>query len=299
MSIGSHLPFSSPYRGGSAAFRRRVRAAVASLVVVAMAAPGYAEDALPTWAIYDAPPFMIADGPDQDAGVFDQIRRLLDARLFDAPSRTLRAPFPRIIASLKDGAELCFLGGVKTPEREDFAVFSLPVAMFYPLRIVVHATERARFEARAPLSLAALLADRSLRTSLLRNRSLGSRIDALMRDFPGPPVHAEFGEAFRMLSVDRLDYLVDYSAIAAYGARSLGQDDAFVALPFVEAPEPVMNRVMCPKTEWGRRLVARIDGVLRVERPNPAYRRIVEAWAEPADRATIRAVYDRSFLESE
>lgn len=299
MSIGSHLPLSSLYRGGPAAFRRKVRAALSTLFVVTATAPVYAVDALPTWAIYDAPPFMIAAGPDQDAGVFDQIRHLLDARLFDAPSHTLRAPFPRIIASLKDGAELCFLGGVKTPEREAFAVFSLPVAMFYPLRIVVHAPERARFEARAPLSLPALLADRTLRTSVLRNRSLGSGIDALMRDSAPLHVHAEFGEAFRMLSADRLDYLVEYSAIAAYGARSLGQDDAFVALPFGEAPEPVMNRVMCPKTEWGRRIVARIDAVLRVERLTPAYRRIVEAWAEPADRATIRTVYDRSFLESE
>lgn len=242
---------------------------------------------------------MMIDGPDRDAGVFDRIRQLLDARLSAGPARTLRAPFPRIIASLKEGAELCFVGGVKTPEREDFAVFSLPVAMFYPLRIVVHASERARFEARAPLSLATLLADRTLRTSVLRNRSLGSGIDALMREGASLHIHSEFGEAFRMLSVDRLDYLVEYSAIAAYGARSLGQDDAFAALPFAEAPAPVLNRVMCPKTEWGRRLVARIDAILRVERTNPAYRHIVEAWAEPGDLATIRAVYDRSFLESE
>jgi hypothetical protein len=32
-------------------------------------------------------------------------------------------------------------------------VFSRPVAMFYPLRIVVRAENRARFEALGPLSL--------------------------------------------------------------------------------------------------------------------------------------------------
>lgn len=271
------------------------------LAALLLVAPGplRAEDAPVTWAVYDAPPFMIAEGPERDAGIFDRIRRLLDARLGGDAARTLRAPFPRVVASLKDGAELCFVGGVRTPEREAFAVFSLPVAMFYPLRIVVRAPERARFAARAPLSLPALLADRNLRTSVLRDRSLGPRIDATLREAAPLGVHSEFREAFRMLLADRLDYLVEYSAIAAYQARALGQGEAIAALPFAEAPAPVFSRVMCPNTDWGRRLVARIDAILRVERRSPAYRRIVEAWAEDGDLDTIREAYDRSFLETE
>lgn len=264
---------------------------------------GQAHESAPVWAIYDAPPFMIADGADRNAGVFDRIRTLLDDRLLGSSARTLRAPFPRVLASLADGADLCFIGGVKTPEREAFAVFSRPVTMFYPLRIVVHASDREHFAARAPLSLPTLLADRSLRTSVLRSRSLGSRIDTLLAQAGSSQagslhVHAEFDEAFRMLLAKRLDYLVEYPVIASYGARKLGQPDAFVALPFAEAPEPVFARVMCPKTEWGRRLVARIDAILRVERATPAYRQIVEAWADPDDLPTIRHAYD-AFLKSE
>ncbi len=49
---------------------------------------------------------------------------------------------------------------------------------------------------------------------------------------------------------------------------------------------------------WGREVVARIDAVLAEERPGPAYRGIVEAWAAPEDLPGIRAVYD-AFLASD
>lgn len=269
-----------------------------NLITFALSSALRAEDAAPVWAVYDAPPFMISDGSDRNTGIFDRIRALLDDRLVGTAARTLRAPFPRVLASLADGAELCFIGGVKTTEREAFAVFSLPVAMFYPLRIVVHASERERFAAAGLLSLPTLLADRTLRTSVLRSRSLGSRIDALLAQATSLYAHAEFDEAFRMLLAKRLDYLVEYPVISGYAARKLGQADAFVALPFTEAPEPIFARVMCPKTEWGRRLVTRIDAILRDERATPAYRQIVEAWADPGDLPTIRHVYD-AFLKSE
>ncbi len=269
------------------------------LAACLVAAGGARAEEAPAWAVYDAPPFSMVDGPERETGIFDRIRQLLDTRLFGGPARTLRAPFPRVVSALKDGAEICFVGGIRTPERAAFAVFSLPIAMFYPLRIVVHAPERARFEARGPLSLPALLADKSLRTSFLRDRTLGPEIDALVRAGGPPTVHSEFREAFRMLLADRLDYLVEYSAIAAYQARSLGQPEGVAALPFAEAPAPVFSRVMCPNTEWGRARVARIDAILRAERASPAYRQIVEAWAEPGDLGTIRAAYDGSFLTTD
>ncbi len=101
-----------------------------------------------------------------------------------------------------------------------------------------------------------------------------------------------------MLQNDRLDYLVDFSSITAYHTRQIAQADDFVGLPFAESPEPVFARVMCAGTPWGREVVARIDAVLATERPGPAYRSIVEAWAAPEDLPRIRAVYD-AFLASD
>ncbi|KMO12929.1 hypothetical protein SQ03_23105 [Methylobacterium platani JCM 14648] len=264
-----------------------------------MAGPARAEGGQVTWAVYDAAPFMMTEGEHRDTGIFDRIRQVLTARLTGYAHSTLIVPFPRIVTSLKKGEEWCFVGGVKTPEREGFAVFSRPVAMFYPLRIVVRAADRDRFAALGPLSLHDLLtARRSLRTSVLRDRAIAPAVDALFRQYPPGQTHSEFGEAYRMLLNDRLDYLVDFSNIAAYNARALGRSDAFVGLAFAESPEPVFARVMCAGTPWGREVVAAIDAVLATERTSPAYRRIVEAWAAQDDLPRIRAVYD-AFLASD
>ena len=258
---------------------RRLGALVASYVLMLLAIPMTlrAEPLAVTWAIYDAPPFMIGSGSDVSNGIFDRIRQLLDAHLPELTARTLQAPFPRVLAALRDGTELCFIGGVETPERDAYAAFSLPVAMFYPLRIAVHTPERKRLEARSPLSIARLLADPGLRTSFLKNRSLGPRIDAMVQQVGSVHSYSEFGEAFRMLLADRLDYLIEYSAISHYQAAALGEAGSIGELPFAEAPEPVFSRVMCPATDWGRSIIAKVNAVLRVERITPAYRSIVEA----------------------
>jgi len=280
-----------------------VALALALLAAAALgpAAPGPARaaDKRLAWAVFDAPPFTIADGENRGTGIFDRIRSLLSAKLADYAITSVTVPFPRIVTSLKRGENWCFVGGVKTPERESFAVFSRPVAMFYPLRIVVREADRARFEALGPLSLRNLLTEhRSLRTSTLRDRAIAPAVDALFRHYPPGQTYARFEEAYRMLLSDRLDYLVDFSSISAYNARQIGAPGAFVGLPFAESPEPVFARVMCAGTPWGRDVVARIDAILAEERASPAYRRIVEAWAAEADLPRIRAAYD-AFLASD
>ncbi|QRE76561.1 transporter substrate-binding domain-containing protein [Methylobacterium aquaticum] len=220
------------------------RHGLAGLVVaLALAGPARAEGKQITWTASNSPPFMMTEGEERNTGIFDRIRRLLSERMTGYTHSTLVVPFPRILASLKSGEEWCFVGGVKTPEREGFAVFSRPVAMFNPLRIVVRAADRARFAALGELSLRDLLTDhRSLRTSVLRNRAIAPAVDALFRQHPPGQIHSEFGEAFRMLLNDRLDYLVEYSSSMIYFARQLGQPGAFVGLPFAEGPETVFAR---------------------------------------------------------
>ena len=278
------------------------RCGLAGLIValgLVAPAPAQAGGKSLTWPLFDAPPFTITEGEHRGTGIFDRIRRLLSERLTDYAVTSVTVPFPRIVTALKSGEEWCFVGGVKTPEREGFAAFSRPVAMFYPLRIVVHASQRARFEALGPLSLRDLLSEhRGLRTSVLRDRAIAPAVDALFRQYPPGQTYARFIEAYRMLMNDRLDYLVDFSNITAYNARQIGAPHAFVGLPFAESPEPVFARVMCAGTPWGREVVARIDAVLAEERASPAYRSIVEAWAAPEDLPRIRAVYDR-FLASD
>jgi len=102
-----------------------------------------------------------------------------------------------------------------------------------------------------------------------------------------------------MLQNDRLDYLVEFANIAAYYEKSFGPSASWVGLPMTEDPEPVLSRVMCSRTPWGRAIIDRIDAILPEERVTDRYRRIVEAWSAEEDLGKLRAVYESSFLSSE
>ena len=280
------------------------RVAWAVTALLAMMAGGRAEEPGPpkqvTWTRYDAAPYMITDGPEADTGIFDRVRHILMDQLADYTHQTLVVPFPRVVSAMKQGMEWCFVGGVQTPERDAYAYFSRPTGLFYPLRIVVRETQRARFEALGPLSLRSLLTDHpNLRTSVLRQRAIAPGVDALLQASTSAQRHSEFSEAFRMLQNDRLDYLVEFANIAAYYAKALGEPAPWIGLPMAESPEPIFSRVMCPRTPWGRAVIDRIDAFLPAERASARYRGIVEAWSAPEDLAKLRAVYDSSFLSSE
>lgn len=288
--------------------RRLALAAAAAVSWQAPLAAGpHAHEAPPTaplkqvtWAVYDAAPYMMTDGPEAGRGISDQIRGILTDRMTDYAHNTLVVPFPRFVSSLKQGAEWCFVGGVRTQERDAFAYFSRPTGMFYPLRVHVRAAQRARFEALGPLSPELLLQGHpELRTSVLRNRAVTPKVDEALRRSRVSQVHSEFGEAFRMLRNDRLDYLFEFANIATYYAAASGEPAPWISLPLAETPEPVFSRVMCARTPWGRAVIDRIDAILPAERGTERYRRIVEAWSAEADLAKLRTVYDASFLSSE
>ncbi|SFU69084.1 TIGR02285 family protein [Pseudoduganella namucuonensis] len=249
------------------------------------------------WGWFNAAPFMMVAGPDHNQGVFDQIRALLREQMPDYEHQDIQAPFPRILQEIRNGNAWCFVGGVKTPAREALAHFSAPVAVFLPFKAVVRKDRLAEFG--DSVSLAALLDDKALKTSFLRGRTHTPPIDALLQQAPSPSYHSEFNEALQMLLARRLDYLVEQPIISAYSARQLGRDGELAALPIRESSEFTLSRVMCPRNEWGLRVVRRVNAVLRAERDGARYRAIVERWSDPDAVRAIRAIYPTHVMQPE
>lgn len=255
-----------------------------------------------TWGWFNAAPYMIPEGADAGQGIFDQARKVLKTQLPDYVHTDIVAPFPRIVDEIKKGSPWCFAGGVKTPEREEFAYFSQPIALFLPFQIVLHKGGKIqsthKTQPTGPQSLESLLTQPSLQTSVLRGRSVSPAIDALLHQHPPAQTHSDFKAALQMLLADRLDYLIEMPVITAYQSRQMGQPDSLVYLPIQEGAEVVLNRVMCPKTPWGRKLIDDINGVLKRERMKPHYRQLVEKWSDPSSVKQIRGLYDTLFLNT-
>jgi polar amino acid transport system substrate-binding protein len=275
-----------------------------ALAAASCTAPASAATDRLTWGWFNAAPYMIAAGPDKGQGIFDQIRTLLKDEMPEYEHKDVQAPFPRILREISNGNPWCFVGGVKSPEREALYYFSAPVAVFLPFKVVVRRDRLAEFGggSSGTVSLAELLNKPAMRSSFLRGRTFTPSINTLLQQAhlaDTRQYHSEFNEALQMLLAGRLDYLIELPIISTYSARQLGRDGELAALAIREHAEPTMNRVMCPRTEWGKQVVRRVDTVLHAQRAGARYRAIVERWSDDESVRAIRALYPTHFLKTE
>ena len=248
-----------------------------------------------TWGKYNVPPYMIRSGKFAHQGIFDLTLDIIKKDLPQYEHVELEAPFPRINSEIRKGSHWCYNGMLKTPERERVGYLSLPTSIFLPLRIIVRRDRLTQFQGK--LSLKTLLQNPQLSTSVMRDRSYSPTVDKLLAAYPPRENYSEQVESIGMLLAGRIDYMVELPLLAFEQARVMGQPDALVALPMQEADEVVLNRVMCPRSEWGRQVVEQVNKVLLAERAKPSYRAIVEKWHDPESVAEIRKIYDKVFLK--
>jgi len=209
----------------------------------------------------------------------------------------VQAPIPRVVNEIKTGNHWCATGFVKTAERETFASFSVPAAFWLPPKIIIQKERRAEFESFGELSLEQLLANHALRTGVVRGRAYSPTIDAMLQRNPPAEFNSDYIDGLKMLLSDRLDYVIELPIRANYTTRRLGSEGKLVALPFKEMSNHITTHVMCPKNEWGAKVIDAINAVLRVERPSPRYRQIIELWSDEDSIRQIRKVYDSVLLK--
>jgi polar amino acid transport system substrate-binding protein len=269
---------------------------LALLAALAASVDAHAKDKI-TWGWIDNAPGSIPNGPDRNRGIEDQIRALLKDRLTGYEHEEVQAPIPRVLSEIRSGSPWCATGFVKTAERETFAQFSVPAAFWLPPRIVVQRERRAEFESAGELSLEQLLANRAMRTGVVRGRAYSPTIDALLQQHPPAQLHSDYIDGLRMLLSDRLDYVIELPIRAAYTTRRLGSEGKLVGLPFKEMSNHITTHLMCPRNEWGMRVIAEVDAVLRAERPGTRYRQILETWSDDDSVRHIRRIYDGVLLK--
>ncbi len=250
-----------------------------------------------TWGWFAAPPYMMTEGSSQRQGVFDLIRAKLIQQIPGFQHKEVLAPFPRQIAEVKKGRNWCFVGAVKTSEREQYAYFSRPVALFLPFQVI--ALKESSLAQKTSISLEQLLANTEYRTSVLRGRSFNPMIDSLLKQHPGLRTHSEFSEALQMLLNKRLDYLIEFPVIAHYQLNQVNQFHRVKLINSTEQQDLGFYRVMCAKNPTGLHVIELVNRIIKAELNNPEYRKILEKWADENTAKQIRFAYDSQFLKAE
>jgi len=165
----------------------RRMAACMILALITLLANGRDASSAPLEFVYpDRPPYyQIENG--RPAGLFYDIatRVLAEAGLVATFSEM---PSKRILLQMQhdESCALCSFGWFKTPEREAFAVFSLPVHQDPPLLAVF--LSRKAPKGNTERSLSSLLADKAVTVGVVGGWSYGEKIDVQLKQARGQVV---------------------------------------------------------------------------------------------------------------
>ena len=272
------------------------------LILALIALPGaLAADEI-TWLAMEFPPFYIAEGPERGRGIADVVTTRLQVHLPGYQHREEVAEPAAIMARMKAGDRVCSAAYIRTPEREKVLAYSTPDLILPPNGVTIRREALARFGSGAPVSLARLLEDRSLKVAVAVGRSYGPALDTLLEKHKtSSHVYWRRGDdiyrgLFEMLAKGSVDYVIGYPYEARYMARLSGLGDGIVSVPLTEAPEYTFAHVVCPRNEWGRRVIAAVDAALAVERPRAEYRQAIERWLDASLLDEFRRQYETRFV---
>jgi polar amino acid transport system substrate-binding protein len=243
---------------------------LALLIVTAVASSGAsaasttATVAPLTVSYIERPPFYMTEGGLAVGLVTEVARRVLRSAKIDHKFVTLG--FDRIISDIKaDKAPHCSIGWFKTQEREQYALFSLPIYQSGQIGALVRQAERATVAKHT--SLESLLGDKQVTLGLAKGFSYGDTIDGMVakikpRLVDTGPRHQQL---LKMLGRGRITYMLasaDEIAPMAAAANLPPSDFALVPLSDVPAPEP--RYFMCSK-KVGAALVEQLNAAIKAE----------------------------------
>lgn len=258
------------------------------------------------WLVVDGPPASRpVDGRLTD-GFFDVAIQLVEQEWPEVEHKVVVTNAGRAVASLAEGAQACFSGAVRTPERERMAFFT-PTHLSPALRLIAKPATLAKLRknARGEVLPANLFDREELRGIIIAHRSYSPVIDALLSLRPAKSgvktvVTTDGGaNILQMLALDRADYTLTYEHSLTYLMNR--SPKAFQQAALTSAPlagtEPVVSGIYCPHTEWGRDAITRIDAILARVSQTPQYQAALNRWLSPAtlrqNKAALAGFYQQ------
>lgn len=153
------------------------------------------------------PPYYYTNAEDEPDGfLLNRAKAIFE----EADIEPVWEPMPakRILQELHSSSPAASIGWFKTPNRETYARFSLPIYRNKPLEVLHLARNSGDFENKR--SLGDVLRDRNLELGVLEGYSYGYFVDScLLRDKPRVRyVVGEYAQLVGMLGLGRFDYIL-------------------------------------------------------------------------------------------
>jgi uncharacterized protein (TIGR02285 family) len=262
-----------------------------------LAAPAVLAEAPPTLVItwISGGPQHADDGASGPREIREPMVDYLQARWPGSTHRIIQANAARAWHMIELGEPVCILAAMHSPDRDRLAYFS-DTTMGPPPQLILRRDKLSRLprSETGEIDLVRLLDDASLRGVLVRSRSYGGPVDAMIKA-AGPDSRAlhygtsDFGSSIlTMIANDHADYTVGYPVATPPEVEQTVTSEAISG-----ASAPVLGGLACPRTPWGRAVVARIEQILGTQSAAAWLRQDAEKFLDtPELRRRYAPAYD-------
>lgn len=83
-----------------------------------------------------------------------------------------------------------------------------------------------------------------------------------------------------MMHRGRLDYIIGYPIEGQFLNKALGGKSTIESFPIEGMPDYFLGYIGCPKNEWGKEVITKINAVLQSHRNTPEYHAAYEFWLD-------------------
>lgn len=274
-----------------------LRACIAALsgALLLCAAPVvHARDTI-TWANLHFPPWMILKGNSQGQGVWDALLAELIAKLPEYDHEMVEMKNVRYEQLAKQQQHVCKVYYFRAPEREEILHYSIPSVVFLANHVVMRSERAKELGNPKSIALAQLMDDPRFEGAFIEGRSYGKEIDKILAARKNRPQLrfkvVDNQNLFEFLSLGRTDYLLEFPAVRAFFEQDLDIRPALVNIAIEGAASYNVTHVTCVKNDWGKRVIERVDEILKRHIATAAHRNAVLRWYRPDEQSELSKHY--------
>lgn len=275
------------------------------LVVVICAALNLAQAQSIRWIEPKFPPFNIEIGPHAGEGVSQLLLQQVRLQTTDIQQQIRTATFARLHRELKESDHVCNASLIKTPEREEYIVFSKPWLTIIANGLIIRRADLSRYQAfmsDGELDLVALLKSPNFTLSLSKGRNYGPGINSQLE---GKNIQAKLVrtsgdsdllDTLRVMLVrGSVDATIGYPSEAQFFAREHGLNaQALTLLPIKGALRSFPGYVGCSRSELGQKMIERVNQVIDQQATEQLLLEAYRHWLDPeTDRYYMQQVLKR------
>jgi uncharacterized protein (TIGR02285 family) len=235
------------------------------------------------WGGADNPPFHIFSGPGADTGYSDIVRIFFADRLTEYDHQKVKMTLARLMENARNGENYCYCNLRRTPEREALFYYSDVTAVTLGPRLYVRkGSPILDMAEHGTVSLEALLDSGRYAGVAETGRSFGPDVRRVFEKHKSSvllQVCPDVAQKFEMVHNNRVDFFIEYPFVLQHYVKTAGRKQDLVPLGIAEHDPYVLSYVVCTKTDFGKRVIERINEELRAVKGTPAHR---ELFATPA-----------------